>query len=49
MMLVLQKEIFKPAVECKGDGRNAQAGKGAFEAVPSSERSGISPFLPRRQ
>lgn len=46
VMLVIQEEIFKSAVESEGDRCDTQAGEGALETVISGERPRVSPFFP---
>lgn len=44
-VIIVEEHRLVDQISSKGDCRNAQAGKGAFESVESGERTGISPAL----
>ena len=45
VMVVLEEQCLDYAVSSKCDGRNAEAGEGALEAVPPSEGAGVPPMF----
>ena len=45
VMVLVEKEIFIAAINCKCRRRDAQAGEAAFESIPSREWSRVSPRL----
>ena len=45
MVVILEEEVFVDAVDSKGDGGGAKAGKGALETFGAGEFAGITPGL----
>jgi hypothetical protein len=49
VVLLLQEEVLVCAVGSESDGRNAQAGEEALEAVPPGEGASITPGLAKKE
>ena len=45
VVTIVEEEVFVAAIRRKGYCRNAEAWKGAFESIESSERTRIPPLL----
>jgi hypothetical protein len=48
VVVVLEEELLGDTVAGKGDGRNAEAGEGALEAVEAGEGPCVAPLLAAR-
>ena len=47
-MLVLEEKLLSCQITRKCDGRNAETGEGALEAIPPREGAGVSPCFTER-
>lgn len=49
VVVILQEEVLVCAVGSESDGRDAQAGEEALEAVPPSEGASVAPGLTKKE